>query len=57
MESRLIDLKEMLSKRTLEEDATLQPGDLIFVPQNRISKIARFLSKPSVSMYVNTSEF
>jgi len=57
MESRVIDLKKMLSTRTLEEDATLQPGDLIFVPQNRISKIARFLSKPSVSMYVNTSEF
>lgn len=57
MESRVIDLKKMLASRSLKEDSQLQPGDLIFVPQNRISKIARFLSRPSVSMYMNSSQF
>ena len=57
MEARLLNLKEMLKRNSLKEDAHLQPGDLVFVPQNAISKIARFLTKPSVSMYLNSSQF
>jgi polysaccharide export outer membrane protein len=57
LETRLLNLKEMLKGRSLKEDAHLRPGDLIFVPQNTISKIARFLTKPSVSMYMNPTQF
>ena len=57
VESRVLDLKKMLADRTLKEDAHLLPGDMVFVPQNRISKIARFLSRPSLSMYMNSSQF
>ena len=48
MEARVLNLKKMLNERNLKEDAHLRPGDLGFCPQNSISKIARFLSKPSV---------
>jgi hypothetical protein len=47
----------MLKESRLQEDAHLRPGDLIFVPQNAISKISRFLSKPAVSMYMNSAQF
>ena len=57
VETRLLDLKKMLKQNSLKEDAHLQPGDLVFVPQNAISKFARFLTRPSVSMYVNSSQF
>jgi polysaccharide export outer membrane protein len=57
METRLLNLKKMLNERSLKEDVHLRPGDLVFVPQNSISKIARFLSKPSVSMYMNSTQF
>jgi polysaccharide export outer membrane protein len=57
METRLLDLKKMLKQRGLQEDAHLQPGDLIFVPQNTISKIARFMAKPSASMYMSPTQF
>jgi polysaccharide export outer membrane protein len=57
VETRLLNLKDMLKRSRLQEDAHLQPGDLVFVPQNAISKIARFLAKPSVSMYLNSSQF
>ena len=57
VESRLLNLKKMLKQGQLKEDAHLQPGDLVFVPQNAISKISRFLSKPAVSMYMNSSQF
>jgi polysaccharide biosynthesis/export protein len=57
VEARLLDLKKMLKESSLKEDAHLQPGDLVFVPQNMISKIARFMSKPSVSMYMDSTQF
>ena len=57
VESRLLNLKRMLKQGQLQEDAHLQPGDMVFVPQNALSKISRFLSKPGVSMYMNSSQF
>ncbi len=57
VETRLLNLKKMLKERGLKEDAHVRPGDMIFVPQNAISKIARFLTKPSVSMYMSPTQF
>jgi polysaccharide export outer membrane protein len=57
VETRLLNLKKMLGEINLKEDAHLRPGDLVFVPQNSISKIARFLPKPSLSMYLNPTQF
>ncbi|MFZ0735404.1 MAG: polysaccharide biosynthesis/export family protein [Candidatus Sulfotelmatobacter sp.] len=57
VEARLLNLKKMMKQTSLKEDAHLQPGDLVFVPQNAISKIAHFLSRPSVSMYMNSGQF
>jgi protein involved in polysaccharide export with SLBB domain len=57
VEARVFNLKKMLKDRSLGEDSQLRPGDLVFVPQNSISKIERFLSKPSLSMYVSSTQF
>ena len=57
VESRLLNLKKMLRESGLKEDAHLRPGDMVFVPQNSISKIARFLPTPSMSMYFNPAQF
>lgn len=57
MESRLLNLKKILKENDPKEDAHLRSGDLIYVPQNALSKVARFLSKPSVSMYMNSTQF
>ena len=57
VEARLLDLKKMLKENGLKEDAHLRSGDLVYVPQNTISKITRFLSRPSLSMYMNPSQF
>jgi polysaccharide export outer membrane protein len=57
VETRLLNLKKMLNQRGLKEDAHLRSGDMVFVPQNTISKLARFLSRPSVSMYMNSTQF
>ena len=42
-------------KRTsdLENDLTLEPGDMILVPRNRISKIERFVRIASLATFLN----
>lgn len=57
VEARLLDVKQMLRSRNLEEDAHLKPGDLLFVPQNMISKIRRYLPAQSFGMYWNPAQF
>jgi polysaccharide export outer membrane protein len=47
-----INVKEMLSEGDLREDPRLRPGDLIYVPKNRMSKITRFIPTASVGSYV-----
>jgi polysaccharide export outer membrane protein len=57
VEARIFDIKKMLKEKSLSEIPSLRPGDMVFVPQNSISKIERFLSKPSMSMYVSSTQF
>jgi polysaccharide export outer membrane protein len=57
VEAHIFNLKKMLKGKSLGEAPRLRPGDLVFVPQNSISKIERFLSKPSLSMYVSSTQF
>jgi polysaccharide export outer membrane protein len=57
VEARVFNLKKMLKEKSLGDVSQLRPGDLVFVPQNSISKIERFLSRPSLSMYVSPTQF
>ncbi len=57
IEARLLDVKQMLKSRSLEEDVHLKPGDLLFVPQNTISKVRRYLPTQSLGMYWNPTRF
>jgi polysaccharide export outer membrane protein len=57
VESRVLNLKHMLNTRNLAEDIHLKPGDLIFVPQNTISKIRRYLPTSSLSLYSSPTQF
>jgi polysaccharide export outer membrane protein len=56
-EAHLIDVKRMLNKRDLREDWHLQPGDFVYVPQNRISKIRKYVPTSSTSWYLNPLQF
>ena len=56
-EAHVLDLKQMLNARDLREDLHLRPGDFIFVPQSRISKIRRFVPGNSMNWYLNPLQF
>ncbi|MGB7585814.1 MAG: polysaccharide biosynthesis/export family protein [Terriglobales bacterium] len=56
-ESHLLNVKSMLKSRQLQEDMHLQSGDLLFVPQNLISKIRQFLPASNLSLYSTPGQF
>lgn len=49
-DAKLLDVKKLMAKRDLSEDLVLQPGDMVFVPQNKMSKIRPFLPSPTAGM-------
>jgi polysaccharide biosynthesis/export protein len=42
VEAHLLDVKRMENKRDLSEDMYLKPGDMLYVPKNRLSKVQSF---------------
>jgi polysaccharide export outer membrane protein len=57
VETHVLNLKAMLALRNLEEDLELRSGDMLFVPQNRISKIKKFLPASSLSTFFTPAQF
>ena len=47
---RVVDIKKMQKTRDLREDLFLKPGDLIFVPQNTLSKVKPFIPIPGIGI-------
>jgi polysaccharide biosynthesis/export protein len=57
VESHLLNVKKMLKTGSLAEDVHLRPGDLLFVPQNAVSKVRQFLPASVLSLYASPTEF
>jgi polysaccharide biosynthesis/export protein len=57
VEAKIFDVKKMLASHNLEEDPHLVPGDMLFVPQNKISKIQRYLPTPGVGAFFNPIQY
>ena len=51
--TRVVDAKALARADFKEEDPELRPGDFLFVPQNRISKVERFVPFSSVGWLLN----
>lgn len=49
-DSRVLNVKQLLAKRDLSEDIQVQPGDLLYIPQNKFSKIRPFIPTPNAGM-------
>jgi len=49
-QAKLLDVKKMQNERNLAEDLHLRPGDMVFVPKNRLSKIKEFLPTANLAM-------
>ena len=56
VEVKSVDLKN-IQKGRMQEDIHLHPGDMVFVPQNRISKIKPYLPVLSLNSYLGGGVF
>src|SRR5436189_1551986 len=51
-EVKLLNLKDIRRTSDLENNLTLQAGDIVFVPRDKISKIERFMKLASVAAFM-----
>lgn len=52
-EVRSLNFKTLKQSSDLENDLTLQPGDMILVPRNRMSKVERYVRLASLATFLN----
>jgi len=52
--AKIFNVKEMEKKGNLSEDPLLHPGDMVFVPRNRLSKIRPFLPTSAMGTVAKT---
>jgi polysaccharide export outer membrane protein len=50
--TEILDLKAAITPSAKEPLADLRPGDMLFVPQNRISKIERLIKIANIGAYI-----
>jgi len=55
--AKLINVKKLLASRNLSEDVQLQPGDMLYVPQNAFSKIRPFIPTANMGAYLTPTMF
>jgi len=51
-EVKLLNLKSIRRTTDLENDLTLQPGDMVYVPRDKISKIERFMRLANIAAFM-----
>ncbi|HET7892680.1 MAG TPA: polysaccharide biosynthesis/export family protein [Candidatus Sulfotelmatobacter sp.] len=56
-EAKVLNVKKMLNAKDLQEDLFIHPGDMLYVPQNKMSKIARFIPSSGVTAYMSPASF
>lgn len=52
--AKIFNVKQMHKDGNLKEDPYLHPGDMLFVPKNRLSKIKPFLPNASMGAFAQT---
>lgn len=52
-EVKMLNFKDMKRTSDLENDLMLQPGDMLMVPRNRITKIERYVRLASLGAFLN----
>lgn len=57
VETRVLNLKDILKGKDPQEDVQLEPGDMLYVPKSFMGKIDRFLPRASLGTYFSPVTF
>jgi polysaccharide export outer membrane protein len=52
-EVKVLSLKNINRTSDLEEDLALEAGDMLFVPQNRLAKVERYMKLANIGLFFN----
>ncbi len=55
--AQIINVKKMEVDRNMAEDPILHPGDMLFVPKNRLSKVKPFIPTTNVGMAAYAAQY
>jgi polysaccharide export outer membrane protein len=55
--AQIINVKKMENDRDMKEDPMLHPGDMLFVPKNRMSKVKPFIPTTNVGMAAYAAQY
>lgn len=55
--AQIINVKKMEGDRDMKEDPLLHPGDMLFVPKNRMSKVKPFIPTTNVGMAAYAAQY
>jgi polysaccharide export outer membrane protein len=58
--TRIINLKQVMKKGDISEDAAIQPGDIVIVPKTKLAKVEPYvkLANPgSYGLYISPTQF
>lgn len=56
-EVRVLNLSKLRKTADLERDIQLKSGDMLYVPRDKVEKIARFVKLANLGMYFNPLQF
>jgi protein involved in polysaccharide export with SLBB domain len=56
-EASLINAKDLMAGNNPAGDIALQEGDMLVVPQNKVSKVERIIKWVSIGVYLNPFAF
>ena len=56
-EVRVLNLSKLRKTADLERDVQLKSGDMLYVPRDKVEKIARFVKLANLGMYFNPLQF
>jgi polysaccharide export outer membrane protein len=49
-DAKVLNIKKLLASRNLSEDLRLEPGDVVYVPQNTYSKVRPYIPTPTTGI-------
>lgn len=55
--ARVVNVKKLLAARNLNEDIPLRPGDVLYVPQSRFSRIRPYIPSTTMGAYMGTQAY
>jgi polysaccharide export outer membrane protein len=56
-EIKKLDLGKLRKTSDLEHDMMLEPGDMIFVPRDKLEKVSRYIKILNIGMYFNPLQY